>query len=333
MNNNAHPDQNARQERSMRLLRLVLIPLFFCIVAAALIAAIVFSKPAVPASSLGKESAKQSVLTNFTDDLGSTSELKFTTVELSHADLAKGSLVLVNGKTAWSFPSDNALVNVYDNAVTVFQLSGTNLLLQEPAMDAFNAMMSEFVRITGYYNVMLSECYRSEEEQVAVYKQALDYYGDSAGQYAAKPGHSECHTGYAIGLSLYENDTVKNFTGTDDCEWLLRNSYRFGYILRYPEGKTEITGYAPLSHHFRYVGKPHAYLMRLKNYCLEEYLDYVSHYTFGGNHIQITDNENQSYEIYYVPAEETITNVPVPLEKEYSISGDNHSGFIVTVTL
>ena len=74
-------------------------------------------------------------------------------------------------------------------------------------------------------------------------------------------------------------------------------------------------------------------LMPLKNYCLEEYVDYVSHYTFGGNHIQVTDNENKTYEIYYVPAEEDITNVPVPMEQNYVISGDNASGFIVTVTL
>ncbi len=332
MNNNA-PSPNARQERSTRLLLFVLIPLFLCLFAAAVVTAIFCAEPAAPASNLGGEEQKQSALTNFTDDLGVNSQLKFTTVELTRTDLTEGSLVLVNGDTPWRFSAENTLMNVYDNAVTAYQLSGTDLLLQEPAINALNDMMSEFVRITGFENVMLSEAYRSAEDQTRIYKQALAYYGDSAGDHAAKPGHSEYHTGYAVSLSVYENDTVMDFTGTDDCAWILRNGYRFGFILRYPEGKTDITGYEPLSHHFRYVGKPHAYLMRLKNYCLEEYLEYVSHYTFGGNHIQVTDNENQAYEIYYVPAEDGLTNVPVPIENDYTISGDNHSGFIVTVAL
>lgn len=332
MNNNA-PSPKAQQERSTRLLLFVLVPLFLCLFAAAVVTAILCAEPAAPASNLGGEEPKQSALTSFTDDLGAPSELKFTTVELSRTDLSKGSLVLVNGDTPWRFPADHTMVNVYDNAVTVYQLSGTDLQLQEPAMDAFNDMMAEFVRITGFEDVMLAEAYRSAEDQTRIYKQALAYYGENAGDYAAKPGHSEYHSGNAVSLRLYQNDTVMDFTGTDDCAWLLRNGYRFGFVLRYPEGKTDITGFAPLSHHFRYVGKPHAYLMRLKNYCLEEYLEYVSHYTFGGNHIQVTDNENQAYEIYYVPAEEDLTNVPVPIENDYTISGNNDDGFIVTVAL
>jgi hypothetical protein len=97
--------------------------------------------------------------------------------------------------------------------------------------------------------------------------------------------------------------------------------------------KSDITGYESQPYHFRYVGKPHSYLMGLKGYCLEEYLEYLSHYPFDGSHIQVTDNDNKTYEIYYVPSEGETTQVPVPVEEPYTISGDNSSGFIVTVAL
>ena len=168
-----------------------------------------------------------------------------------------------------------------------------------------------------------------------MYEQAKSVYGDTADQVAAQPGYSEFHTGYAVSFDRYtKNGTVMELTSAAEWQWLPRNCARFGFILRYPEGKSDLTGFATQPYHYRYVGKPHAYLMNLKQYCLEEYLEYLSHYTFGGSHVQVTDNENNRYEIYYVPASGMdTTEVPVPIENTYAISGDNQGGFIVTVLL
>lgn len=333
MNYNQNRNTDKHRVRNLNLVRFVVIPGCFVLLVAAIIFFSVFPSPAVPTTAQ-QDTGTETVLTHFSDDLGEPSTLEFTTTQVKKDALSKGSLVLVNSKTVWNFPETKSLVSVYDYAVSAYQLSGTGVQLQKEAIEPLNEMMQSFQKITGFGQVMISEGYRSQETQDAVYKQALNTYGEtSAKEHVAQPGYSEYHTGYALTFSLYENGTVMDFLGTDDCEWLLRNCYRYGFILRYPEEKSDITGYAYQPWHFRYVGQPHAYLMNLKNYCLEEYLEYVSHYVFGGNHIHITDNENQEYEIYYVPMEGETTEVPIPMDREYTISGDNHNGFIVTVKL
>lgn len=320
------------RQRNLKLLRFLVLPLCFAVIAGCFICYYTVWSPAVP-TSVGPDT-RETALTNFSDDLGVASELRFTTIEKDREALSRGSLVLVNGNTRWEADKTDTMVPVYDNSIPSYQLSGSELQLQEEVIGPFNEMMENFVRITGFQDVMISECYRSKEAQTKAYKQAAGIYGsEETKKMVARPGYSEHHTGYAVALSLYTKGTVMDFLGTDDCAWLLRNCTRYGFVLRYPEGKEEITGYYYQPWHLRYVGRPHAYLMNLKQYCLEEYLEYVSHYTFGGNHIQVTDNLNQKYEIYYVPAQETVTNVPVPMDREYTISGDNKAGFIVTVAL
>ena len=67
------------------------------------------------------------------------------------------------------------------------------------------------------------------------------------------------------------------------------------------------------------------------NFCLEEYITYLHQFTFEKSHLFITDDDESSYEIYYVKAEKGETDIPVPKEGNYSISGDNVDGFIVTI--
>ena len=85
---------------------------------------------------------------------------------------------------------------------------------------------------------------------------------------AAPSGHSEHQTGLAIDFSLADNaeKTTKNW------EWLANNAYKYGFILRYPEGKEDITGYDYEPWHYRYVGKGHAKAIYEQGLVLEEYL-------------------------------------------------------------
>ena len=113
---------------------------------------------------------------------------------------------------------------------------------------------------------------------------------------------------------------------------MVTNSWEYGFILRYPSDKTETTGtpYAP--HHFRYVGKIHAAIMHENNFCLEEYLDYLRNYTMESGGLAYSDGV-QSYTIYYVPADASgTTTVSLPENAVYTVSGDNSSGFIITLT-
>ena len=319
-----------RASRSRKLLFAV-IPACVLLAAAAVLLLSLLPPAALPASTAASPKTTP-YLTHFQNDLGVVSDLSFTTVSRKSSDSGKGSLALVNKDLPCAAAETSSLVSVYEHASGSYLLSGVDVRLQQEVLPDLNEMMDDFRRITGNRHVMLSDGYRTEKEQQRLYERSLKLHGreDSA----AKPGYSESHTGYAFNFSLYtDDDTVMDFTGEGDGAWLLRNCYRYGFILRYPEDKTAVTGYTYQPWHFRYVGRPHAYLMHLKQYCLEEYLDYLSRYPADGEHIRVTDNENHAYEIYYVPAGGERTALPVPAEKPYAVSGDNRGGFIVTATL
>ena len=87
-------------------------------------------------------------------------------------------------------------------------------------------------------------------------------------KYVAAVGASEHETGLAVDLDPIKPKSI----GADIYKWLADNSYKFGFILRYPENKTEITGFSYEPWHFRYVGKEAAKQIFDKGICLEEYL-------------------------------------------------------------
>ncbi|MBP3269014.1 MAG: D-alanyl-D-alanine carboxypeptidase family protein, partial [Ruminococcus sp.] len=118
-----------------------------------------------------------------------------------------------------------------------------------------------------------------------------------------------------------------------DYAWINENCYKYGFIERYKEDKTELTQIQPEPWHFRYVGLPHAYYITKNNLCMEEYISMLSQYVYGEHHLEFTDENGNGYEVYYVPADMGAdnTNIPVPAGKKYDISGNNIDGFIVTL--
>ena len=82
------------------------------------------------------------------------------------------------------------------------------------------------------------------------------------------PGCSEHHTGLAFDITV----TGSSFKGTKQCAWITEHCWEYGFILRYPEDKTGITGISSEPWHFRYVGVEHARRMRDERLCLEEYV-------------------------------------------------------------
>lgn len=71
-----------------------------------------------------------------------------------------------------------------------------------------------------------------------------------ADTYSARAGHSEHQSGLAFDVNIINS----SFANTNEARWLAANCYRYGFILRYPEGKTKETGYMYEPWHFRYVG-------------------------------------------------------------------------------
>ena len=90
--------------------------------------------------------------------------------------------------------------------------------------------------------------------------------------YSAAPGTSEHQSGLCVDFVTSNAGLDRAFENTEAFAWLMENAYRFGFILRYPENKTDVTGYSYEPWHFRFVGREAATEMLLRNMTLEEFL-------------------------------------------------------------
>lgn len=146
--------------------------------------------------------------------------------------------------------------------------------LQKEAAEAIEEMFSA-AQEAGY-SLAIGSAYRSYDYQKNLYDNYVARDGeDAANRYSAKPGQSEHQTGLAADLAVSSGYCyLKNcFKDTEEGEWLKENSYLYGFILRYPEEKEEITGYIFEPWHYRYIGKKEALKVFESGLTLEEYYD------------------------------------------------------------
>ena len=125
-------------------------------------------------------------------------------------------------------------------------------LLQKEATEAFNQMCSD----AKLENISLysGSAYRSYEYQNTIYNDYIKKDGLTAAEtYSARPGYSE----HQLGLAVDIMNGNWSYVSKDNIEysWLITNSYKYGFILRYPENKEYITGYMFEPWHYRYLGK------------------------------------------------------------------------------
>ena len=167
---------------------------------------------------------------------------------------------------------DNPLSEDYKVELTEYD----NHLVSKEIIDELEKMY-KYAKKDGV-NLNINTAYRDKKEQQEILDRRIKLYAsEGLTQKEAKkkaltevqlPGCSEHETGLAIDFS--------NPSKPEDNEpmwiWLEENSYKYGFILRYPKDKTEITNVSNEDWHYRYVGKETAKEMKEKNECLEEYL-------------------------------------------------------------
>src|SRR5690625_2696214 len=120
--------------------------------------------------------------------------------------------------------------------------------------------------------------YRSYDRQDTIFTSNVDEHGEKeANNFSARPGESEHQSGLTMDVTSEDVDfqlTVE-FAETEEGKWLKENAAEFGFIIRYPEDKEDITEYQYEPWHLRYVGKKDAEEMVKKGLTLEEYLEEV----------------------------------------------------------
>lgn len=135
------------------------------------------------------------------------------------------------------------------------------------ALDAYKEMQ-EAAEKEGY-GIVINSAYRSYQDQVDIENLYLKYYGQAyVDKFVAKPGYSEHQTGLAYDIG---SRSVNVFASSKEYKWMLDNSYKYGFILRFPKKYETVTGFRSEPWHYRYVGKRIAKTIHDKDMTLEEY--------------------------------------------------------------
>jgi D-alanyl-D-alanine carboxypeptidase len=143
--------------------------------------------------------------------------------------------------------------------------------LRAEAADALLRLFDAAEAEAGY-SFSTNSAYRSYQTQRVVYDSAVAAFGkEYADRTSARPGHSEHQMGTTADVGA-RGRYLENFIGTPEADWIAENSWRFGFIVSYPDGKEHITGYAYEPWHIRYVGEDVARQVIESGLTLHEFL-------------------------------------------------------------
>lgn len=232
-------------------------------------------------------------------------------------DTDSGLLMLVN--------AEYRIPDGFDPDKVMFE--DTYYLMREEAAENIEIMLDDMENELGEAPMVVST-YRTYQKQVDLFN--TDYNGKLAQgllpeeamkqtrRYVALPGASEHHTALAIDLSN-DGTLEEDFIDTEAGKWIKKNCYKYGFVVRYPKAKEEITGIGYEPWHIRYVGRPHSDIMYENNWCLEEYIAVLE------NNGMVTWADGETiWQIYYTENENAVYSNVV------DISNSNTGGYVVT---
>jgi len=210
-------------------------------------------------------------------------------------------LVNRNSSLAKGYIPEN-LTSINSNKI---KLEYTNLKLIPKTITALYSMVAA-AKKNNVKSFIINSAYRNEHTQREIFNANLKIFRKSSKTYneafektrklVALPGNSEHQTGLAIDIFSVNGLHRNNFEGTKEQLWLNKNSYKYGFIIRYPKDKTKETDSNFEPWHIRYVGIPLSSYLYDKNLCLEEFYDkiFAGGFLENNNYVfmKIKDKEN-----------------------------------------
>lgn len=189
---------------------------------------------------------------------------------IKDADTSKGVLLLMN---KYLKLSENYEPDDLEEISSKYFIYGNSAVrrMRKEAKEAFE-MLSE-ASIANGTPVYGQSAYRPYSMQEKLYKNAVSSMGQKQADIdTARPGHSEHQTGLTIDVSASSVGCLltERFGSTKEGRWLAKNAHKYGYIIRYPKGKTKLTGYSYEPWHIRYVGVSYASYLKKNKLTLEE---------------------------------------------------------------
>lgn len=184
---------------------------------------------------------------------------------------------------------------------------GKPVWLKQCAAHSLNRLLRE---LGGWRQIVPVSGWRTMKEQQHIWADSIKENGRTFTEtYVAVPGHSEHQTGLAIdlGRKQEEIDFIRpDFPYYGICQRLRDRAAEYGFIERYPKGKESITGIGHEPWHFRYVGVPHAAIMKENGWTLEEYILFLREYPYGQKSFHYEDKD-LSVELSYIKDQGIVT--------------------------
>ncbi len=253
---------------------------------------------------------------------------EYVEINLTKEAIYSGNLILVNSK--------HEFVNQPLALTTLSQIHFESYRKDDISMniEAHEKLIALIDACDARKRMVAVSGFRTEEEQKEIYVDSIAENGLAfTRQYVAKPMASEHQSGLAIDIGE-QADSIDfispSFPNEGVCGEFKALAERYGFVRRYDQDKTHITGISEEPWHFRYVGIPHAKLMNRLSYCLEEYIDFLGGFEMNHKHL-IVDEKEQIVEIYFVKIGETPSKLFIAKDKNYELSGNNKDGVIVTI--
>ena len=263
------------------------------------------------------------------EDTADKSKPKLTRISASNYASDRGPLIVVNASTPYVFKDEDAelLTNLYAADHPGFSLASISESLLPEAYAALYKMTGKYTDMYGFCPIMVTASYRDYAAQDEYYRKNAT--SDQNKKYYEQPGYSDHHTGYSFDVKIYDEkgDSYSYVRyGMIKAEWITEHYMDYGFIIRYPANKASVTGIDGEGNHFRYVGIPHSAYITENMLCLEEYVKLIKRYN-RDDPFEYEYN-GVEYLIWYCDGSDGF--IDVPAENEYTVSGDNGGGFIVT---
>ena len=237
-------------------------------------------------------------------------------LEITEEQIYQGNLLLVNSKYPVhpkGIKSDVINLFTHNEWTKGYGLLDSEIYLSEDIASRLSEMITAAEK-EGVRHFTINSGFRGFDEQSVLYQ-------EMGSAYALPAGYSE----HNLGLALDVGSTRMKMADALEGKWIEENAWKYGFILRYPEDKTAITGIEYEPWHIRYVGLPHSVMMKERNFALEEYLEFLKEQKSISTTIH-----GEKYEISYYPVTKD-TTIQVPSNLHWEISGNNMDGVIVTV--
>lgn len=299
--NQQYSNEKRKRKNKINLIFTICVITAVAIAASGILVAMALSgRPAVPAQS--GETSTWTQTSQIESEASGTGSMTVSQSagESSPSDSQTSSTVSdisLQGKTTAIEQNEDPLLVLVNNTTPLPEDFKSNLTtafdakIDKRMVEDFEALYSAGAEHNCYYWITYG--YRSEKDQNTLYNdevESLMEEGKSkkeaqtiADKTIQKGGASE----YVTGLSIGVNTGDQAFGKTEEGKWLEENSYKYGFVLRFPKDKEAITGVEYQPWRYRYVGRTHAKKMHELNMCLEEYVMYLNN---GGDTASSTSN-------------------------------------------